>query len=191
MADEYTCGTCESCNNCQGCDSCQSQAAGTFTGWDADDNRNTSWGGKEKIQTDGLMLTKDEFNRIITSINSFYTSHGYSTGPVALETKDYITAEKYNQIRDALYGNKDVSYEAGFYNIEKMREENGEWITLGPDVEKNVTIVTARSFQDLIDLHSTLYYNDSCRSSCLIDDSEGNGSYCGDCCEPEDEGDEE
>ena len=127
--------SCQSCDNCIVCDGCNSEVPTTpFTAWDG------------KIAVGKPMLTKSEFNAIINFINSFYkkyqTNNDNIVEPVPDEEK-FITADKYNEIWNALIGKN--------HNSISNSKQKGSTVVVGD-------YVTSQRFLDLQEMTNTLTY---------------------------------
>ena len=171
------CQGCETCNSCDdSCDSCQNSCDNCQA-----ENPSTTFKGWDRVATNATMFSLDEFNSIVDFINDFYYQHSRKK-PLTKETGEFITAKKYNEIRDAIFGN---GYDS-FYN------ENTTLKQSTPAVIANVSIVTAECFNNLKTLTKHMAY-DECSKNCENCNycESGDSDPCEDCCNEPTEGEGE
>lgn len=133
------CHGCNSCNTCQTCDTtCNGPSNGCLSceAFCESDQLVSSWEGSfswgVSVSADSLFFSRDTWNKIIKYINKARLAgeeEDSGLSSLSLDTNEYMTADKFNQVSNALFnlgGNSSQYKEKTVYAVGSKEKPKGD-----------------------------------------------------------------
>lgn len=108
MAGCQSCDSCQGCNGCQSCNTnCNSTGCNTIQAFcSTGGQRVGTFSFDQCVSSNETFLTKQNWNRLITYINSAYSAgtqqNGGNSGLPTSDTNDFMTKDMFNKVSSAL-----------------------------------------------------------------------------------------